>query len=102
MRLKPTIPPRPAVSSPLTKPPGEGTGPTTHAHTRGIIVGRVPARGGHDVFERSVRRARSAFTLVEVVAAVTLVAIVIPVAVAAMPLGDLAGQVGRRNAVGGR
>ena len=90
----------PAVSSPLKKPPGEGTGPTTHAHTRGIIV--VPARGGHDVFERSVRRARSAFTLVEVLAALTLMAIVIPVAVDAMRLANLAGQVGQRKAVAGR
>ena len=92
----------PAVSSPLKKPPGEGTGPTTHAHTRGIIVGRVPARGGHDVFERSVRRARSAFTLVEVLAALTLMAIVIPVAVDALRLANLAGQVGQRKAVAGR
>ncbi len=33
-------------SSPLKKPPGEGTGPTTDADSQGNIVGRVPSRGG--------------------------------------------------------
>jgi len=33
----------------LKKPPGEGTGPTTHTDSRGIIVGRVPLRGEQDV-----------------------------------------------------
>jgi prepilin-type N-terminal cleavage/methylation domain-containing protein len=49
-----------------------------------------------------VRRARAAFTLVEVLAALTLMAIVIPVAVDAMRLANLAGQVGQRKAVAGR
>ena len=43
------------VSSLLKKPPGEGTGPTTHADSRGLDVGRVPSRGEHDVFERAAR-----------------------------------------------
>src|SRR5438105_9085 len=50
----------------------------------------------------AVRRARAAFTLVEVLAALTLMAIVIPVAVDAMRLANLAGQVGQRKAVAGR
>ena len=49
----------------------------------------------------AVRRARAAFTLVEVLAALTLMAIVIPVAVDAMRLANLAGQVGQRKAVAG-
>src|SRR5437773_10181631 len=42
-------------NSPLKKPPGVGTWPTTHADSRGIIVGRVPSRGEHGVFERAAR-----------------------------------------------
>ena len=42
------------VSSPLKKPPGEGTGPTIYAHLRGNLVGRVPSHGEHDLFERAV------------------------------------------------
>src|SRR6266581_1012622 len=50
------FPPVPSgmANSPLKKPPGEGTGPTTHADSRAIIVGRVPSRGDQDVFERAV------------------------------------------------
>src|SRR5438445_11388205 len=40
-------------SSPLKKPPGEGTGPTMHADFRGNLVGRVPSRGERDVFEQA-------------------------------------------------
>src|SRR5437773_11975905 len=41
------------LSSPLKKPPGEGTGPT-HADLRGNPVGRVPPRGEPDVFQQAV------------------------------------------------
>src|ERR1043165_4297632 len=42
-------------SSPLKKPPGEGTGPTMHAEFRGNLVGRVPSRGERDVFQQTAR-----------------------------------------------
>ena len=42
------------ASSPLKKPPGEGTGPAIHADFRGNSVGRVPSRGEQDVFEQAV------------------------------------------------
>ncbi len=38
---------------PLKKPPGEDTGPTTHADSHGMIVGRVPSRGEQDLFEQT-------------------------------------------------
>ena len=38
---------------PLKKPPGEGTGPTTHGDSQGDIAGRVPPRGEQVVFERA-------------------------------------------------
>jgi hypothetical protein len=41
------------ASSPLKKPPGEGTGPTIHAVFRGNLVGRVPSRGERDVFQQT-------------------------------------------------
>ncbi len=41
-------------NSPL-KTPGEGTGPTIHAHFRGIFVGRVPSRGELDGFKRAAK-----------------------------------------------
>src|SRR5213079_3086114 len=41
------------ANSELKKAPGEGTGPTTHADSRGNIVGRVPSRGERDVFEQA-------------------------------------------------
>ena len=41
-------------SSPLKKPPGEGTGPTRQADLRGNLVGRVPPRGEPDVFQQAV------------------------------------------------
>src|SRR5213596_2806662 len=44
------------ANSPLKKAPGEGTGPTTHADSRGIIVGRVPSRGEEEVFKRAANR----------------------------------------------
>ena len=40
-------------SSPLKKPPGEGTGPTKHADFRENLVGRVPSRGERDVFQQT-------------------------------------------------
>jgi len=49
-----------------------------------------------------VRRARAAFTLVEVLAALTLMAIVVPVAVEAMRIANLAGEVGQRKAAAAR
>src|SRR5437867_3857463 len=39
--------------SPLKKAPGEGTGPTTQADSRGIFVGRFPSHGEQDVLKRS-------------------------------------------------
>src|SRR5437016_11409065 len=50
----------------------------------------------------AVKRAPAAFTLVEVLAALTLMAIIIPVAVDGLRLSNLAGQVGQRKAVAGR
>src|SRR5436309_430339 len=41
--------------SQLKKAPGEGTGPTTHADSLGIVAGRVPLRGEQDVFRRAAR-----------------------------------------------
>jgi hypothetical protein len=46
------------VNNPLKKQPGEGTGPTTHADSRGIIAGRVPSRGDQDVSERVAKAQR--------------------------------------------
>src|SRR5947207_10267850 len=48
-----------APSSPLKKPPGEGTGPTMHADFRGNLVGRVPSRGERDVFQQTARIGQS-------------------------------------------
>src|ERR1043166_274273 len=50
----------------------------------------------------ALRRAQAGFTLVEVLAALTLMAIVIPVAVDGLRLANLAGQVGQRKAVAAR
>jgi len=44
--------PEPTPNSPLKKAPGEGTGTTTHADFRENLVGRVPSRGEHGVFEQ--------------------------------------------------
>src|SRR6266516_1709262 len=44
--------PEPTPNSPLKKAPGEGTGTTTHADLRENLVGRVPSRGEHGVFEQ--------------------------------------------------
>ena len=54
-------------NSPLKKPPGEGTGPTTHADSQRIIVGRVPSRGEQDVLKRaaSIKFEMKARTLVD-------------------------------------
>jgi len=43
------------LSSPLKKPPGEGTGPTMLADFRGNLVGRVPSRGERDVLQQAAR-----------------------------------------------
>ncbi|PYM11437.1 MAG: hypothetical protein DME18_13995 [Verrucomicrobia bacterium] len=50
----------------------------------------------------AIRRARAAFTLVEVLAALLFMAIVIPVAVDGLRLANLAGQVGQRKAAAAR
>lgn len=50
----------------------------------------------------SVKRARAAFTLAEVLAALLFMAIVIPVAVEGLRIANLAGQVGERKAVAAR
>src|SRR5438552_9231706 len=76
------------ANSPLKKPPGEGTGPTTHADSRGKIVGRVPSRGEQDVFERPVRcsapRGQRAFSLIELVGVLAVIAILAAAAVPAL------------------
>ncbi|SRR6266568_1661487 len=50
----------------------------------------------------AVERARPAFTLVEVLAALAFMAIVIPVAVEGLRIANLAGQVGERKATAAR
>lgn len=50
----------------------------------------------------AVERARAAFTLVEVLAALAFMAIVIPVAVDGLRIANLAGQVGQRKAAAAR
>src|SRR2546422_7806128 len=47
----------------------------------------------------AVKRARAAFTLAEVLAALAFMAIVIPVAIEGLRIANLAGQVGQRKAV---
>src|SRR5947207_10973349 len=44
------------ASSPLKKPPGEGTGPTMHADFPGNLVGRVPSRGERDLVQQTARK----------------------------------------------
>src|ERR1044071_3551166 len=50
----------------------------------------------------AVKRARAAFTLAEVLAALAFMAIVIPVAVQGLRVAGLAGQVGQHKAVAAR
>ncbi|MFM8470397.1 MAG: hypothetical protein ACKODH_10570 [Limisphaerales bacterium] len=50
----------------------------------------------------NVKRARAAFTLAEVLAALLFMAIVIPVALEGLRIASLAGQVGERKAVAAR
>ena len=50
----------------------------------------------------NVKRARAAFTLAEVLAALLFLAIVIPVALEGLRIASLAGQVGERKAVAAR
>jgi hypothetical protein len=50
----------------------------------------------------AVKRARAAFTLAEVLAALAFMAIVIPVAVEGLRIANLAGEVGQRKTVAGR
>ena len=50
----------------------------------------------------AVKRARAAFTLAEVLAALAFMAIVIPVAVEGLRIANLAGQVGERKATAAR
>ena len=54
------------------------------------------------LLQRHARRARAAFTLAEVLAALAFMAIVIPVAIEGMRTANLAGQVGQRKAIAGR
>ncbi len=51
---------------------------------------------------RRANRARAAFTLAEVLAALLFMAIVIPVALEGLRIASLAGQVGERKAVAAR
>jgi general secretion pathway protein I len=51
---------------------------------------------------KSTKRVRAAFTLVEVLAALAFMAIVIPVAVDGLRIANRAGQVGQRKAVAAR
>ena len=53
-------------------------------------------------YSHSVKRARAAFTLAEVLAALLFMAIVIPVALEGLRIASLAGQVGERKAVAAR
>jgi hypothetical protein len=50
----------------------------------------------------AVKRARAAFTLAEVLAALAFMAIVIPVAVEGLRIANLAGEVGQRKTVAAR
>ncbi len=50
----------------------------------------------------AAKRARAAFTLAEVLAALAFMAIVIPVAVEGLRIANLAGEVGQRKAVAAR
>jgi type II secretory pathway pseudopilin PulG len=52
--------------------------------------------------DKSTKRVRAAFTLVEVLAALAFMAIVIPVAVDGLRIANRAGQVGQRKAVAAR
>ena len=52
--------------------------------------------------QRHARRARAAFTLAEVLAALAFMAIVIPVAIEGMRTANLVGQVGQRKAIAAR
>src|SRR6185503_3596827 len=53
-------------------------------------------------FRSAVKRARAAFTLAEVLAALAFMAIVIPVAVEGLRIANLAGEVGQRKTVAAR
>ena len=78
----------PTVNSRLKKPPGEGTGPTTHADSRGNIVGRVPSGGEQNVFEQPVScsapRGQLAFSLIELIGVLAVIAILAAAAVPAL------------------
>jgi len=50
----------------------------------------------------AIKRARAAFTLAEVLAALAFMAIVIPVAVEGLRIANLAGEVGQRKTVAAR
>src|SRR5947207_15216951 len=52
--------------------------------------------------QSAVKRARAAFTLAEVLAALAFMAIVIPVAVEGLRIANLAGEVGQRKTVAAR
>ncbi len=56
----------------------------------------------HQPLKPAKSRARAAFTLAEVLAALAFMAIVIPVAVEGLRIANLAGQVGERKSVAAR
>src|SRR5436309_10580359 len=90
------------------------TGATVRANGHGLFttlpaavpVGGSPAGAGGSpappIFKTGSKRARAAFTLAEVLAALAFMAIVIPVAVEGLRIANLAGQVGQRKAVAAR
>ena len=63
---------------------------------------RAGVRDSFNCMETAGRRARAAFTLADVLAALAFMAIVIPVAVEGLRVANLAGQVGERKAVAAR
>ena len=72
----------------------------------GVPVGGSPTGAGGSpappIFKTGSKRARAAFTLAEVLAALAFMAIVIPVAVEGLRIANLAGEVGQRKTVAAR
>ena len=71
-----------------------------------VPVGGSPTGAGGSpappIFKTGSKRARAAFTLAEVLAALAFMAIVIPVAVEGLRIANLAGEVGQRKMVAAR
>ena len=101
--------------SPRPSPPGEGEvferlGVVTVERLLPARPLSIPSPGGEGQGEGeptpyrigTAKRARAAFTLVEVLAALAFMAIVIPVAVDGLRIANRAGQVGQRKAVAAR